>query len=1315
MLQLRVRPSRSSRSPPRRRTASRCRRTAYLVALTALLAAWTSSPVQGQTDTAASIASSSQAAARWGQASALLSNLLVVQGGKTQGSGGGYTYTSAPNTADMFVLDLSASFNVSSPPWESVAVNAEGQSAPTVSFHTLSPLRGNSLLLFGGDGSPIVPVQTNNDSAYTAAITGSQGNRTVQYSRADASWQEPMRRIYHTAESDTEGCVWIVGGEKADGSSILLDELWTLNPTESSSLFVKSTAPPPSSLAGASSTLLSDGTLLLLGGLDTTGQLQAMDEIYTFSTVKGTWSKTAASAAADAAAQPADGSNAAVPVPRRGHVAVSLPDKRVFIQGGANADFSTVYSDAWLLDWSVSPPVWTQLNSTGGPGARYGHAAVAYGRQVVTTFGWSGNGAADNGIHVFDGTSMTTAGGGSWSGGGWSSTYSPDPDVTLDSSGQGGNTGSQSSPGSNTSPASGGSSSSSGTTGNAGDVGQGTSGGHGGNGSSTSSGSQSSSSDGDGSDDSDAFPAGNPQSTDTPTDGQSKSTDGAKVGAAVGVLIGAGLILGAGYAFYRQRSANNNWRRGDGVAGLLGRGSRDDEDGIFMLEKTSTPYSPDRPYDDDRFSGGGFFAGQGAAAAADAGGARRVPERRLDSSPWTAGNIGHAMEGSGPHFRERLALLTGLRQNAASQQPRFDMLADEEDGQNYCGVARGRNPPATHSAEDEDDDAEDDAEERAAWRGEHLLEHSYTAVGHRHGEDLSIGDIAGGNAARFRVDDEYLTSPFEEVEGRGAAPYGTGLLAGAAAALGSKRTYERLSNDASRDEDDNSSDGKSGPPHSSAPQSAQSHTDTSTRSTNTATVSSGTSQDLFSPGGFVSFSDAASASNRGGLISPFGSRSSPSPHIRRSPTWWNKFMSNNFLERSASGRLLSGPNAEVPIRDPAQPPELDAIAESPTNFGSRLDDDPFRDGAASAEQKHMMRGSTYADGLDEMGRRVAEGSEDGTPFSSYHHGRSLSSLNSNRTATSSQLECQLRNMQVVQRVQTGSSRRSGSARTGSSSDTDSVALSRGPSMLRARNLGPLEENESTPGSVIWRPEDWTHEEEKDNDEVEVVVAEVADDGRADEQRQDTPSPRPASSPRIGGGDDQGVQEGVQGETMASPAELRSRLRPSQNKATRRAQVVSETPSITPATTKRARLNPLLTSPLSPAVPKSSPTILSGSVRDRVLALEKQDAGTTLLPSSPSSKAWSASLGAASVSSLGATSTAASSWTTTSPTSEKRNPLLTLEPLVTTPQRGLDGRKGATVSPDRAKSPKLRYSHNLVPKAQLFVANPDDRRTSSGSS
>uniref|UniRef100_V5EY99 Galactose oxidase n=1 Tax=Kalmanozyma brasiliensis (strain GHG001) TaxID=1365824 RepID=V5EY99_KALBG len=756
--------------------------------------------------------------------------------------------------------------------------------------------------------------------------------------------------------------------------------------------------------------MLSDGTILMLGGMDASGQLQSLQDLYAFSSKSGTWSHTSTQSAANGTLQ---ARQAAYPAPRRDHIAVSLPDQRVFIQGGASADLSTVYSDAWILDWSVNPPVWTQVDSADGPGAR------------------------------------------------------------DDSSG------------------------------------------------------------------------------------------GAKAGAAVGAIIGAGLVVGAGYAVYRRRTQNDYRRYGESKAGILGFGGRHNggsADDDLLMEKGFMQSDYNRPY---HHADGGAEDGAGLTGGV-AYGRRRG---RTEGSPWVAGNMGHAMEGSGPHFRERIAILAGRSRRESQAAPRFDMLADEGDGSSVYTTRQADSINRSYA-----DGA--DEPESPTWPQRHMREHSYANAGD---EDLSSGDIGQFSHDDRQAHDELdMYSPFEDRPEETRA----GLTSAIAAAAGA-RGYGKLADrdlEGSYDSEHRSHDGRSDLDTHEDP-SVQSHSTTS----RSDVPSSSKSYDVTSSGGIVSFSDAS-----------HGRQSNSSNGMKRSSTWWDRLTGHSSaMERSSSGRLLASPHANLPIRDPAPPPVsgLAVITESARSREvSEVLPDPFADSNAS--------------GTDEHGRRVGA---DGTPepYTAHTQGPSLSSIGSARTGASSHFESQLRGMDVIQRVRTGSSRRTQSTRA---SDTDSEpALSRGPTLLRPRNI-PSDGNDAS-----------------------------------------TLDP---ASKRLG-------------DLVEEPA--------------RRPSNVSETPSITPLTTKRARLNPVMISPLFPSTsPRRSAPLAAGAaatVRDKVRAFESAT-------SSQDTSAWTASM--------------SSVLPRTAPT---------------TTDEGVERATSPPLSESAARRPKV--VHGLAPRPQLFVANPDahGRRTS----
>jgi hypothetical protein len=167
---------------------------------------------------------------------------------------------------------------------------------------------------------------------------------------------------------------------------------------------------------------------------------------------------------------------------------------------------------------------------------------------------------------------------------------------------------------------------------------------------------------------------------------------------------------------------------------------------------------------------------------------------------------------------------------------------------------------------------------------------------------------------------------------------------------------------------------------------------------------------------------------------------------------------------------------------------------------------------------------------------------------------------------------------------------------------------------------------------------------------------------------------------------------------------------------------SEAPSITPSTTKRARQNRKLTAPVSPQPDRQVQKPVIGSVLDRVKAIEHrrtQEGPAALLPMPR----------AATMNDIEEKGTRSPS---RSPTKERNDtfvpgrggrPILT-RIKTSDRQEEEDGeQQGESVlvtSPIRMKSPlsakedKIRYTHGLVPRPQLFVANPDGRQASSGS-
>jgi hypothetical protein len=189
---------------------------------------------------------------------------------------------------------------------------------------------------------------------------------------------QPMRRIHHSASS-AGGKIWLVGGEKDDGSINGLSDNHVFDPiTQSSSVLSSAGAPPD--IYGHTSIVLPDGRLIIFGGLSPSlGILLPFDFIWALDTTQSdqSWGLLPVS-------------SSTLPSPRRAFAAVILSDGKILIQGGADAVLQSVFSDGWILDTTKNPMVWTSvpvLSAELGP--RYDHFAIVAGTQVLFGFGES--------------------------------------------------------------------------------------------------------------------------------------------------------------------------------------------------------------------------------------------------------------------------------------------------------------------------------------------------------------------------------------------------------------------------------------------------------------------------------------------------------------------------------------------------------------------------------------------------------------------------------------------------------------------------------------------------------------------------------------------------------------------------------------------------------------------------------------------------------------------------------------------------------------------------------------------------------------
>jgi len=320
-----------------------------------------------------------QAKYRWGQATAVINDALFIHGGKTD-QFNSYSYTSAPSNNDLLFLSLSASFDPSSPPWQLVSssTNLSTSQGPALAWHTLSAFNTTGILLFGGlpdaNSPTVLP-----DGADSAALLDVSSRLEPLWTIEPTSWAgEPIRRMHHSTSTTVDGLIYIIGGEKADGSNNAMSDHYILNPQVPSFTQLPTTNGPPD-IFGHASIILSTGQLLVFGGYcPSEGTLVPFSTIWAMDTTQSTLTWTTLTV-----------SSSALPTPRRAFAAVLLDGGKILIHGGTDATQQITYSDGWILDTSQNPLVWTTVGALSQLGARLDHFAIATGSQVIFGFGWS--------------------------------------------------------------------------------------------------------------------------------------------------------------------------------------------------------------------------------------------------------------------------------------------------------------------------------------------------------------------------------------------------------------------------------------------------------------------------------------------------------------------------------------------------------------------------------------------------------------------------------------------------------------------------------------------------------------------------------------------------------------------------------------------------------------------------------------------------------------------------------------------------------------------------------------------------------------
>ncbi|KAF8239707.1 galactose oxidase [Tricholoma matsutake] len=325
---------------------------------------------------------------RWGQATVMINDTLFVHGGKTD-QYNSYSYSSAPTNTDLLCLSLSSSFDVSSPSWQ--LLNSSSSNGPAVAWHTLSAFSSSGVLLFGGQPGPNSPTVLV-DRSDSASLLNINNLPDPEWVPEAASWAgQPLRRMHHSAVTAPSGLVYIIGGEKADGSNNVYSDNYIFDSVGPSFTLLPADNGPPG-VYGHASIILPDGRLLVFGGYSQSrGTLLPFSTIFIMDTSRSNLSWSTLSTL-----------NSSLPAPRRAFAAALLSDGKILIHGGSDAVLQNNFADGWILDTSQNPMVWTHVEALSQLGARREHFAVSSGSQVIFGFGYGANTAAPTALQIFD-------------------------------------------------------------------------------------------------------------------------------------------------------------------------------------------------------------------------------------------------------------------------------------------------------------------------------------------------------------------------------------------------------------------------------------------------------------------------------------------------------------------------------------------------------------------------------------------------------------------------------------------------------------------------------------------------------------------------------------------------------------------------------------------------------------------------------------------------------------------------------------------------------------------------------------------------
>ncbi|RUP43866.1 hypothetical protein BC936DRAFT_136615, partial [Jimgerdemannia flammicorona] len=313
---------------------------------------------------------------------------------------------SAPASTDVvpvsthYELDLTVSFNISSPALKVTSTNFTATGGPPpLAYHT-SSLRddNNSLVIWGGGTSDGFVGQLTPDTVW------------VFYAK-NKSWTTakipvgPKPRRHHTAVINSTDPSWfdVYGGvqDTATGftsaAPVLQNSVWGCD--TDAFTWANLTAGPGERYQHAA-VMTPNGTMIVIGGLQQyiaaaanasaavlAQALAPMNSIGMYNSKTGVWASMAAT-----------GASGSTPADRAGHTAVMTEDNKILVYGGYDENNQPL-GDLFILDPLTL--TWTKPNVTGTPpSSRFFHTANVVDGQMVIVGGSGSSNAARGDVAV---------------------------------------------------------------------------------------------------------------------------------------------------------------------------------------------------------------------------------------------------------------------------------------------------------------------------------------------------------------------------------------------------------------------------------------------------------------------------------------------------------------------------------------------------------------------------------------------------------------------------------------------------------------------------------------------------------------------------------------------------------------------------------------------------------------------------------------------------------------------------------------------------------------------------------------------------